>query len=378
MRNILPFIFFFCSLNIIADEGMWIPLLLEKYNIEIMQDKGLKLSAEDLYSINNSSLKDAVVVFGNGCTGAVISDDGLIITNYHCGYDQIQYHSTLDKNYLENGFWAMSREEELPNPGLSVSFLKKIEDVTKEVYKGVSENQSRSEQDSIMKNNISGIKEKAVAESDYLAQIKSFFYGNQYYLFLYESFADVRLVGAPPSSIGKFGGDTDNWMWPRHTGDFSIFRIYANDKNAPADYTEKNVPYHPKKSLTISLSGFGENDFSWIYGYPGSTEQFLYSGAMEFMVKESLPKKIAIRDIKLNIMRKAMETDPAIKIKYTAKYAHISNSWKKWIGIINGLQRMDALNQKIEFETNFISWIYEDNSRNKYQKLIPSLDSLHR
>ncbi|MFC2137076.1 S46 family peptidase [Bacteroidota bacterium] len=371
-------LFFFISLISSADEGMWLPLLIEKYNIEIMQEKGLKLSAEDIYSINNSSIKDAVVVFGNGCTGAVISDDGLIITNHHCGYDQIQYHSTIDHNYLVNGFWAMSKEEELPNPGLSVSFLIKIEDVTSEVLNGIDDNIEGSKRDSILKINIAYIEESSETESSYIAKVKSFFYGNEYYLFIYETFTDVRLVGAPPSSIGKFGGDTDNWMWPRHTGDFSIFRIYANDNNAPAEYNEKNIPYNPNKSLTISLKGIKENDFSWIFGYPGSTEQFLYSGAMEFMLKKSLPQKIAIRDIKLQVMKKAMEDDPAVNIKYAAKYAHTSNSWKKWIGIINGLDRMNALSNKTNYETEFIKWIYANDSRIKYQSIIPTFDSLHQ
>ncbi len=374
----LLFLSLIFSINIIADEGMWLPLLIEKYYIDVMQQRGLKLSAEDIYSITNSSIKDAVVVFGNGCTGAVISSDGLIITNHHCGYDQIQSHSSIEHNYLEEGFWAMSKEEEMTNPGLSVSFLIKMEDVTDRVLKGTEIIPEETKKDSIIRSNVSEIVKKSEEESHYKAEVNSFFYGNEYYLFVYEQYNDIRLVGAPPSSIGKFGGDTDNWMWPRHNGDFSIFRIYADSSNAPAEYSPDNVPYQPKKSLTISLKGYEENDFTWIFGYPGSTEQFLYSGAMDFMVNKSLPQKIAIRDVILKIMDSEMHKDPSIHIKYAAKYAHTSNSWKKWIGIIKGLNRMDAIKHKTEFEDKFIYWAYNDGSRKKYQNIIPTFDSLHK
>jgi len=250
----------------IAHEGMWIPLFLGEYNEAQMKEMGLKISAEDIYSINNSSLKDAIVIFGGGCTGELISDQGLVLTNHHCGYGAIQEHSSIKHDYLTNGFWAMSKAEELPNPGLSVTFLKQMSEVTIEVLKGVEDDMSEKDRSELVKENIKKLKESNAMDNGVKVVIKPFFMGNRYFMFLYEVFTDIRLVGAPPSNIGKFGGDTDNWMWPRHTGDFSMFRIYANENNEPADYSKDNVPYKPKKHLEISLKGVEEDDFTFVYG----------------------------------------------------------------------------------------------------------------
>mgnify|MGYP001587387854 FL=1 len=249
-----------------ADEGMWIPMLLEKYNMTDMQEKGFKLTAEDIYSVNQASMKDAVMIFGGGCTGELISNQGLLITNHHCGYGQIQAHSSLEHDYLTNGYWAMSKEEELACPGLNVTFLIRMEDVSTQVLKGVTDEMREEERQKIIKKNSAEIAKTATAETPYEASIKPFYYGNEYYLFVYEVFNDVRYVGSPPSAIGKFGGDTDNWMWPRHTGDFSLFRIYANKNNQPAEYAVGNVPYQPKKYFAISLEGVKKDDFTMVFG----------------------------------------------------------------------------------------------------------------
>lgn len=339
-----------------ADEGMWIPMLLKKYNIEQMQEMGFKLSAEDVYSVNQACLKDAVVIFGRGCTGELISDKGLIVTNHHCGYGQIQYHSSVENDYLTNGFWAMSQEEELINPDLTVTFLKRMEDVTNRVLEGVDDDMKADKRQEIINKNIAQIKKEAIKDTHYSAVLKPFFNGNQYFLFINEIFKDVRLVGAPPSAIGKFGGDTDNWMWPRHTGDFSMFRIYANKDNKPAEYSKDNVPYKPAKHFPISLKGVNEGDFTMVFGYPGSTYQYVPSYHLEMLTETINPKLIDVRTEKLAIMNRYQEADPAVRIKYAAKNARISNSWKRWIGENRGLEILDAINKKQQFEADFNEW----------------------
>ncbi|WP_439185685.1 S46 family peptidase [Carboxylicivirga taeanensis] len=339
-----------------ADEGMWIPMLLKKYNIEQMQEMGFKLSAEDVYSVNQACLKDAVVIFGRGCTGELISDKGLLVTNHHCGYGQIQYHSSVENDYLTNGFWAMSPEEELVNPDLTVTFLKRMEDVTERVMEGVNEEMKAGERDKIIAANIKAIKEEAIKDTHYTAVLKPFFSGNQYFLFINEVFKDVRLVGAPPSAIGKFGGDTDNWMWPRHTGDFSMFRIYADKDNKPAEYSQDNVPYKPAKHFPVSLKGVNEGDFTMVFGYPGSTYQYVPSYHLEMLTETVNPKLIDVRTEKLNIMNRYQEADPAVRIKYAAKNARISNSWKRWIGENRGLEILDAISKKQQYEAEFNKW----------------------
>jgi hypothetical protein len=368
----------FPYLKVSADEGMWIPLLIEKYNIKLMQEKGFKLSAEDIYSVNKACMKDAIVQFGGGCTGEVISSNGLLITNHHCGYGQIQKHSTLEHDYLTNGFWAMSIDEELPNPGLSVMFLKRMEDVTALVLKGITADMKGEDRDNLINSNSSEIIKSAIEGTGYSASVRPFYMGNQYFLFVNESYRDVRLVGAPPSSIGKFGGETDNWIWPRHTGDFSLFRIYSDKDNKPSDYSKENVPYKPLYYFPISLKGVKEGDFTMVFGYPGTTSEYVPSYHID-MVKNFLnPKMISIRTMKIDIMEAAMNTDPLIRIQYSAKKASIANSWKKWIGESQGLDRMGTIEKKKEFERRLTQWISADNGRMaKYGNILPKYKELY-
>ena len=349
-----------------ADEGMWIPILMKKYNFEDMQKKGFKLSAEDIYSVNNASMKDAIVIFGRGCTGEMISDQGLLITNHHCGYGQIQKHSSLEHDYLTDGFWAMSRKEELANPGLTVTFLISMKDVTRIVLDGVTDDMIESERNSLIEKNMKKLTEETEETSEYEVRIEQFYQGNQYFMFLNEVFTDVRLVGAPPSAIGKFGGDTDNWMWPRHTGDFSLFRVYADKDGKPADYSEDNIPLKPRKYFPISIKGVKPGDFTMVFGYPGTTQEYLPSFAVEQVLNESDPHRVLIRGQKLDIIKDAMNSDPLIRIQYSAKAAGVANGWKKWIGEMRGLKRLDAINKKQTYEAKFQNWV--NNNRGLYAK----------
>ena len=315
--SILIFALLSCSL--FADEGMWLPLLLEKYNIADMQKKGFKLTADDIYSINHASMKDAIVIFGGGCTGEMISNEGLLITNHHCGYGTIQRHSSVEHDYLTDGFWAMSRKEELASPGLTVTFLVSMEDVTDKVLEGVTSDMTDGERATKILANIAKIKEESVKDTHYQARIESFYNGNQYFLFKNEIFEDVRLVGAPPSAIGKFGGDTDNWMWPRHTGDFSLFRVYCGKDGKPAKYSDDNIPYTPKKFFPISLKGVQEGDFTMVFGYPGTTQEYLPAVAVEQVMYDSDPTRIAIRDKKLEVIKAGMEKSKLTRIQYSNK-----------------------------------------------------------
>jgi hypothetical protein len=361
-----------------AKEGMWIPLLLEKYNIEEMQEMGFKLTAEDIYSINQASMKDAVMIFNGGCTAELISDQGLIITNHHCGYSAIQSHSSVENDYLTDGFWAMSKQEELPNPDMTVTFLKYMEDVTDSVLWGVDENMTMQKREEIIAENIKKITEQATKDTHYTATVKPFFHGNQYFLFVNEVFKDVRLVGAPPSAIGKFGGDTDNWMWPRHTGDFSVFRIYANEDNEPAEYNSANKPYKPAKHFPVSLKGVDEGDFTMVFGYPGSTYQYVPSFHLEMLTEKVYPGLIDIRTHKLNIMDRYMEQDRGVRIKYAAKNARVSNSWKRWRGEIRGLDILNAQQKKEDYQAGFQEWVEEDSNRAaKYGTLLSEYEELY-
>ena len=325
-----------------ADEGMWLPALISQ-RIADMQAKGLKLSAEDIYSVNQASLKDAVVLFGSGCTGELISGEGLLITNHHCGYSMIQRHSSVEHDYLRDGFWAMNRGEELPNPGLTVKFLERMEDVTSLIVdKGVSAEDL--------------IKQATAGGKGLKAQVESLFYGNQYYLFVFREYSDVRLVGAPPSSIGKFGGDTDNWMWPRHTGDFSIFRVYADKDNNPAAYSPDNVPYTPKRFFTISRAGVKEGDFTFIYGCPGSTQEYIHSEGVRYVAEISDPAKVALRTLRLDIQRKYMSQSQAVRIQYSSKNSSVSNAWKKWQGEMKGIAKNNVVEKKRKYEAAFNRW----------------------
>ena len=360
-----------------ANEGMWIPTLLTKYNIGDMQQMGFRLTADDIYSINHNSMKDAVVLFGRGCTSELVSDQGLLFTNHHCGYSSIQSHSSVSHDYLTDGFWAGSREEELPNPGLTVRFLDRMEEVSAGVFAG-TDSLSGQERQIRMKMNIAAIEKNAKDNNRYDAVVKPIFKGNQYFLYVYKVFRDVRLVGAPPSAIGKFGGDTDNWMWPRHTGDFSVFRVYADKNNEPADFSPDNVPYKPKSFFPISLKGIHPDDFVMIFGFPGSTDEYLPSFAVELLMQQSDPDKIKIRTQKLGILRTHMNADPKVRIQYASKYASTSNSWKRWQGEIRGLKRMDALQLKHHFEQDFENWYQRSDSlRERYASVFPTFEKLY-
>ncbi len=357
MQRIALLVFGLCvSLSVRADEGMWLPSLIGEGRIGDMRAKGLRLTAQDLYSVNRACLKDAIVRFGGGCTGELISDQGLLITNHHCGYGQIQQHSSVEHDYLTHGFAAMSRGEELPNPGLTVNFLVEMRDVTDQMLKGVSNKMDDAKRAKIMDRNKKAILERAVDGGRYRASVEALYYGNQYFLFVYEVFEDVRLVFAPPSAVGKFGGDTDNWMWPRHTGDFSLFRVYAGPDNKPAPYSTDNVPYVPKKSFTISLKGIRQGDFTFVYGFPGRTYRYLHSEAVRYIQEKSDPHKVKLRTLRLDIMNRAQAADPAVRIQYAAKNASVSNAWKKWQGEMKGLRRLGTVAKKRAFEREFEAW----------------------
>ena len=344
------------SMVLKADEGMWLPSLISQ-RITDMQEKGFKLNAEDIYSINQASLKDAVVLFGRGCTGELISSEGLLLTNHHCGYSQIQQHSSVEHDYLKDGFWAMSREEELPNKGLTVSFLERMEDVTEIILKGYTQDMSEEQRVELVRNNSKALIDEATADGNGLrATVEALYYGNQYFIFIYREYADVRLVGAPPSSIGKFGGDTDNWMWPRHTGDFSMFRIYADKDNNPAPYSKDNVPYKPKKYFHISTKGVQEGDFTFIYGFPGSTKEYIHSEGVRYIEEIGDPHKINLRTLRLNIMNGHQAQSQKVRIQYSSKNASVSNAWKKWQGEVKGIRKMKTVQTKQEFEKAFDKW----------------------
>ena len=346
----------FSALTARADEGMWLPSLIGN-RIADMQEKGFRLNAEDIYSINQASLKDAVVLFGRGCTGELVSPEGLLLTNHHCGYGQIQQHSSVEHDNLKDGFWAMSREEELPNKGLTVSFLERMEDVTGIILKGYSPEMSESERAGLVKQNSDALIKEVTQEGKGLrARVEALYYGNQYFLFLYREYPDVRLVGAPPSSIGKFGGDTDHWMWPRHTGDFSIFRIYADKDNNPAPYSQDNVPYQPKKYFRISTKGVQEGDFTFIYGFPGRTQEYIHSEGVRHIEETGDPHKIALRTKRLDIMSRHQAESQKVRIQYSSKHAGVANAWKKWQGEVKGIRKMKTVQTKKEYEKGFSKW----------------------
>jgi hypothetical protein len=357
------------SFSAIADEGMWLPQLLQSLNEGDMQAHGLQLTSADLYSINQSSLKDAIVSLGGFCTAEMISNEGLMLTNHHCGFDAIQTHSSVTNDYLEDGFWAISRDAELENQGLTATFLISIESVTERVLAGFDTlNLSETERKAKIGEAIKEIVAKTTEGNHFGAKVKSFFGGNEYYLLVYETFKDVRLVGAPPSSIGKFGGDTDNWMWPRHTGDFSLFRIYMAEDGTPAEYSKENIPYKPKHFLPISLNGVDNGDYTMIYGFPGRTDRYLTSYGVQEAIEQSGPTIVDIRSEKLAIMKEAMDKSSKTKIQYAAKYAQTSNYWKYFIGQSKGLKRMRVYDKKREIEDTFRVWVAsgDDKRQAKY------------
>lgn len=366
MKRVLSFIIavsFAMPSLVKADEGMWLPLLVKRLNHTDMQAKGLQLTAEEIYSVNNSSLKDAIVSLGGFCTAEVVSGKGLLLTNHHCAYGSIQEHSTVENDYLSDGFWARSLEEEKINKDLFARFLIRMEDVTNDILANITSDMTEAQRKAKIKETIDALKAKATEGSHYKAVIKDFFYGNEYYMFIYEDFNDVRLVGAPPSSIGKYGGDTDNWMWPRHTGDFSLMRVYSAPDGMPAAPSEENVPLTPKHHLPISIAGVNNGDFAMIMGYPGSTDRFLSSWGVEDELDNHQPTVVEIRDEKLRLMKEYMDADPAVRIQYAAKYAQVANYWKYYIGQQKQLKRNKVLDKKRALEADFKDWIEADSDR---------------
>ncbi|HOW24363.1 MAG TPA: S46 family peptidase [Bacteroidales bacterium] len=378
MRSWSIVLLFAASWSVKADEGMWIPLLLGDFNEEEMIAMGMKITAEDIYSVNHSSLKDAVLVFGGGCTAEIVSEKGLILTNHHCSYGSIQRHSSIEHDYLTEGYWAENLSEELPCTGLTCTLLIRMEDVTERILSQIPDGISEAERQRMIGERIGQVKKEATEGTHYSADVEPFFYGNSYYLFVNEIFKDIRLVGAPPSGIGKFGGDTDNWMWPRHTGDFSIFRIYADSANLPASYSPDNIPYTPRNHLKISLKGYQEGDFTFVFGYPGRTTEYLPSCAVRMITEEENPIRIQMRNIALGIIDRAMQSDDATRIQYAAKQAGIANGWKKWIGENKGIKRLNALDKKENFEERFQHWAGKNPLvRDQYGQLLPAFEKLY-
>ncbi|MDX1911286.1 MAG: S46 family peptidase [Saprospiraceae bacterium] len=379
MKKLL-FILVAASLSIrISAQGMWVPALLEKQNEKEMKSLGLQLSADDIYHPVNASIKDAICQFDGGCTGEMISPEGLLLTNHHCGFDAIQQLSTLENNYIENGYWAKDRSTELPAEGVTAMFVTRMEEVTTVVMQGVTEGMGERDRQSQIDKNIATLRNSTKKEKWEEVSVRPFYSGNQYYLFVTQTFTDVRFVGAPPSSIGKFGADTDNWVWPRHTGDFSIFRVYADKDNRPAAYSKDNVPYRPRHFLPISLDGADEGDFTMVYGFPGATNEYLTEAAVRQIGEVLDPARVAIRDRALKAMDGFMRKDPSIKIAYVARYASIANAWKKWLGEMQGLKTYKALDKKREYEAEFSRRIQQNPDWNtRWKNLLPRLRQLYQ
>ena len=368
----------FITIQVSAQQGgMWIPSLLEGMNENEMKALGSKLTAKDIYDVNNSSLKDAIGHFNGGCTSEVISDKGLVLTNHHCGFGQIQSHSSLENDYLKDGFWAMNLDEELPNEGLFIEFIVRIEDVTDQVLAGVTEEMTEKEKQSTIDKNSNSLQAEVKKEAWQDTKVKSFYKGNQYFMFVTERFEDIRLVGAPPSSIGKFGSDTDNWVFPRHTGDFSLFRIYADKDNRPAKYSKDNVPYKPKHHLPVSIDGVEEGDFTMVFGFPGRTDEYLPAVAIEHITKAYNPSNIAIREAALKVIDAQMKADDEVRIKYASKQARIANAWKKWIGENLGIEKSNAVAERKAFEATFTKALKEKGLEDKYGHILPEFDKLY-
>ena len=358
MKRLLTLLALVCvTFTAVADEGMWLLPYIKKMNEKDMKAHGCKLKAEDIYSAEKSSLKDAIVIFGGGCTGEIVSPNGLLFTNHHCGYDAIQKLSSVEHDYLADGFWAMNNEEELPAEGLSVRFVRHIFDVTADIKGNIPANAAWEEFSQMATENKKNLIAKLEAEYPNMdIVIPGFFGNNQFFAFVYETYTDVRLVGTPPSSIGKFGGDTDNWMWPRHTGDFSIFRVYAGKDNRPAAYSKENVPYKAEKWLDISLKGIEEGDYGMIMGFPGSTERYMTSYEIDYMLEVDNPQRIYIRGERQAILRKHMDADQAVRIKYDAKFAGSANYWKNSIGMSRGIEKLNVRDKKAAQEAEFQAW----------------------
>ncbi len=346
-----------------ADEGMWLPMLISRLNMEDMQKKGLKLTADEIYSVNNASLKDAIVSFGGFCTGEIISSEGLVLTNHHCGFGNIQALSTPADNILVNGFWAKTKKDERPSQGLFVNILQRMEDVSDKVLEGITLKTPEAERSAKIKSVIDKLIAENKKESYQEVIVREMFDGNAYYLFVYNTYKDIRLVGTPPESIGKFGGDTDNWMWPRHTADFSLFRIYAAADGTPAAYSESNIPFKPKHFLPISLKGIKENDFAMVMGFPGRTNRYLSSFGVDFAVQSANPLVVKLRDARLSTWLADMNKDPKVDLQYASKYARIANYWKYFQGQTEQLQRLKVADLKRAEEKAFRDWVAADASR---------------
>jgi hypothetical protein len=366
-----------------ADEGMWLPMFVQRLNHAEMQKMGLKLTPEEIYSVNTASLKDAIVGLSNSptpngffCTGEIVSSQGLVFTNHHCAYDLIQKHSSVENDYLTNGFWAKSFDQELPNEGLTASILVSMADVTDSVMAVLNDGMSAEDRAVAIRKKTSELRKAFNPEGKYHVVVKSFFEGNEFYLFIYQVYRDVRLVGAPPSSIGKFGGDTDNWMWPRHTGDFAVLRIYTAPDGSPADYSSDNVPLKPRHHLPISLDGVQNNEFSMIWGFPGSTDRYLTSFGVNFNLEKQFPVIIELLGQKLEAWKQFMDADPAVRIQYASKYAQVANTWKYLIGQTRGLKRLNIIGRKQGEELQFSDWVSSDQAlMEKYGKVLSELEA---
>ena len=362
-KIVTTLLLFALTIGAYADEGMWLPLLLKRLNQTDLQKEGLQLTAEEIYSVNHSSLKDAVVSFGGFCSGEMISAKGLLLTNHHCGYSAIQSHSSQDKNYLRDGFWAATKEDELPSKNIYARFLVRMEDVTDEVLAELNGFMSEQERADAVSRVSKDIARRIKGDSHYDVVVKDFFEGNEFYVFVYETFTDVRLVGAPPESIGKYGGEAESWMWPRHAGDFALFRVYSAPDGKPAPYSPNNIPLKPKHHLPISLNGIQEGDFAMVIGYPGSTDRFLTSYGVRQLLKQSNPTRIKIRGKRLNILKEDMEANEEVRFKYASKYSGISNYWQYFVGQNLGLNNLKVLEKRQNLENEFLAWISEDKKR---------------
>lgn len=361
-----------------ADEGMWVPLYIEQMILEDMQRLGLQLTAEEIFSTDKPSLSDAIVIFGRGCTGEMVSEKGLLLTNHHCGYGSIQSISTVENDYLTDGFWAASHEEELPVPGLTVRFMVDMKRVTDEVLLDISDEMSEADRRDRIRANSRTITDAAGQGNDYQAIVRSFFEGNEYYLLRYETFRDIRLVGTPPESIGKFGADTDNWMWPRHTGDFAFFRVYADSDNQPASYSADNVPYKPRHFLPISINGIQKDDFTMILGNSGRTDRYLTSWGVDMAIEESNPTIVKIREEKLRIMKNGMDASEQTRLQYASKYAGVSNYWKYYIGQTRGLKRLEVAAKKKAIEDDFSTWLAQNpEAESAYGQALPLIENAY-
>lgn len=375
--GLLTLAFVLSSVITTAHEGMWLPMLIKRLNMAEMQANGLNLTAEELYDINNASVKDAIVSLGGFCTGELISDQGLMLTNHHCGYDAIRSHSTVENDYLTDGFWAMTREEERTNPGLTAAILVRMEDVTDKVMAELTDEMTEAERAAKAKEVGDALAKEATEGTVHNAYVRSFFHNNEYYLFVFNTYKDVRLVGAPPSSVGKYGGDTDNWMWPRHTGDFSMFRVYADADGNPSDISDSNVPLTPKHHLPVSLNGVEEGDFTMVFGFPGSTDRFLTSTGIEQAINLYNPTVVEIREEKLAIMKEAMDADAAVRIALASNYASTANYWKYFIGQTEQLKKNGVKAKKESIEERYLAWANGDAARADYAGALDLLNEAY-